>query len=397
MSAFSYKILTIVRVSTDIHPSCFAAAAFPRVKNLDVSMQPLWIHKLVQLDDLEKWLDKHSAPNDLFVMEACSNSFEICGEIKKYGRKAVVLESQRVGQVKKAYLKTDKEDAIKIAKIYLSGLAKEVWIPDEETRFRREVFLTYQKSVKDCTRYQNRIWAWLNEHGIVLKNKISLKKESGRQKIIDCYNWSVQQKQLLSLMIDDYLLAVKKRKELKKIMALEVTENPMMIKLLRLYGLSCITAYALVAIIGDISRFRNPKKLVAYIGLNPCVNFSGINGYTGSISRSGRRDIKSLLTQSAQAILNFAPNDHAIYKWGWKLSFRKNKNIALIGVARKLVVAVWYLLNGYYTELQSIPDMVKLKFRKLATNIGKEILKEMGYLNISNFVEVKGDLLMSVT
>ena len=137
--------------------------------------------------------------------------------------------------------------------------------------------------------------------------------------------------------------------------------------------------------------------MVAYIGLNPRVNYSGINGFNCSISKNGRKDLKALLAQSAQAILNFAPNNHAIYKWGWKLAFRRNKNIALVGVARKLVVAVWYLLNGYFTELQSIPDMVKLKFRKLATNIGKDILRDMGYKNITNFVEVKGDFLMSVT
>jgi transposase len=177
----------------------------------------------------------------------------------------------------------------------------------------------------------------------------------------------------------------------------EVTSDLDMLKLQQLYGIRLISPYALMAIIGDIKRFKTPKKLVAYIGLQPKVSDSGEKKYSGSITKTGRRELKAILVECAQAIIQYAPADHPLVKWAKKLSFRKTKNTVIIAVARKLVTAIWYILNGFDSPLTEINKMIKLKLKKHAITIGLKRRKELGYVTVSDFVKVKGDILLGIT
>lgn len=57
-------------------------------------------------------------------MEASGNSFNAAERLQKVGIKAVVLESQRAVQIRTSYCTHDRSDAVKLARIYLSGLAR---------------------------------------------------------------------------------------------------------------------------------------------------------------------------------------------------------------------------------------------------------------------------------
>jgi transposase len=118
----------------------------------------------VALEELEKWAQGHCQPNDVLVMEASGNTFTLAGRLRAIGHQVVVLESHRAGKVGKTYCATDRVDAIKIARIYLSALSPIVWQPGPITRERREVFSAYQAVVKESTRLKQQIKGMLNEH-----------------------------------------------------------------------------------------------------------------------------------------------------------------------------------------------------------------------------------------
>jgi transposase len=383
-------------IGLDVHPESFTAAIFERKSLYQEGSKEILTTSKIDMARLDNWLEKNLKRGDIFVVEAGSNSFHVTKKIKEHGGFAVVLESFRAGQIGKTYLKTDKVDACKIAKIYMSGLAQEVWIPDEVTLERREIFFAYEKSVRDRTRCKNRIWSFLMKHGEKCPTFKELLKEEGRARVLKKQEWTEPQKVIIGIMFDDLWTANRKKKELKRIMATELANNADMLKLIRLFGISVITAYAVVAIVGDISRFRNPKKLVAYIGLQPRVHYSGNGGYTGSISHMGRRDLKSLLMESAQSVLKTG-RELPLSKWGYKLTFKKKKNVAVCAVARKLVVAIWYLLRGFFTQLEEADATIITKLRKLSTVIGKEKLKTSGYEKTEDFIRAKEKLLLSLT
>lgn len=381
-------------IGMDIHPTMFSASALENT-NAQTAKE-LWMHDKVDMDELEPWYENNSLPGDIYVMESCNNSFETAKRLKAFGAHVVVLESYKIGQIHKAYLKNDKVDARKIARVYLSGLAVEVWQPDEKTRERREVLAVHERCKRDAVRCRNRIWSWLTQHGIKKPKGLKLSGETGLTWILESKDWSTRQEFLIRTMHANLVYATSKRKELRRLMAAEIAEDIEMLKLQQLCGLRLISVYALAAVIGDISRFRNPKKLVAYIELQPSVNQSGENEKRSGIMHAGRKDLRSILVQSAHSILRMGSNSNPLAVWGRAMICRKCRNVAAIAVARKLTVYVWYLLRGFFTPLDNLTTSFRSKLQKLAVDIGTPLRREMGYKTIKDFIKKKEILLLAL-
>ena len=170
--------------------------------------------------------------------------------------------------------------------------------------------------------------------------------------------------------------ADEQRDHWRRLIAQEVLADPQLLALVRLCGVREMVAFALGALIGDIKRFAEPRKLVKYIGLNPAFDHSGQGQWSGGITGHGRKDLRGLLIESAQAILR---SGHPLAKWGKKLLARKGSvNLAAGAVARKLAVAIWYLLMGRWTPLEEIDGRLALKVGKIITRVGPAGLKQLG-------------------
>jgi hypothetical protein len=129
--------------------------------------------------------------------------------------------------------------------------------------------------------------------------------------------------------------------------------------------------------VGDIHRFAEPRRLVKYIGLNPAFDHSGKGGWDGGIGGHGHRELRSLLIEGAHAILRSSRN--ALARWGKKLLARNGeKKLVVAAMARKLTVAVWYLMMGRWTNLEEIDGPLAIKVSKMITQMGPEELKRMG-------------------
>lgn len=184
-------------------------------------------------------------------------------------------------------------------------------------------------------------------------------------------------------MVCDYHQAKTRRKRLCMAMASELAGNSEMRKLVRVLGIRTRVAFALVAFIGDISRFATQRKLVAYFGLNPYVSRSGKNGGNGGLAKCGRSDVRTLLIQAAQAALRYGKA--SVHRWAMALKMRKGKPLAVAALARRIVVAVWYLLNGLVAPPQETDDILKRKVHKIALEIGLSTLKNMNYTSMAVF------------
>jgi hypothetical protein len=162
----------------------------------------------------------------------------------------------------------------------------------------------------------------------------------------------------------------------RSLIAQEVASDPALLSLIRLYGVRDLIALALGAIIGDIQRFAQPGKLVKYVGLNPAFDDSGEGKWAGGIGGHGRRDLRSLLIEAAQSILR---SRSPLAQWGKKLLGRKGSiKLAVAAIARKLIVAVWYLMNGRWTALNEIDQRLSQKVSILITHVGVDALQRLG-------------------
>jgi len=362
-------------IGFDAHPDTFTAAIL-RGHTPAAAVVEKTFNKIA-LDQLPSWAKKHTTANDLIVLEASGNSFQVVRTLATVGRKALVLESCHLGKLKEAHANNDKISAVRIGKAYLAGTAKTVWVPDLRTQERRDWFHTHRKAVKRTGQMRSRLRSYLSDNGVRLTRHTSLTKANeAEEQIRQARSWSPRQWQVIAGFLMELRHAEAQRQHWRGLIAQEVLTDPELLALVRLCGVRELTAFALGAFIGDIKRFSHPKKLVKYLGLNPAFDDSGAHEWSGGIGGHGHKDLRNLLVEGAQAILRCSQNPLA--QWGKKLLGRKGAvNLAVCAMARKLAVAVWYLMMGRWSILTEIEACLRQKIGKMISQVGSAGLKQL--------------------
>lgn len=363
-------------IGLDAHPDSFTAAIL-RGPTPATALVEKTFNK-VPLAQLQSWAKKHTTPHDLIVLEASGNSFQVVRTLAAIERPAKVLESCQLGKLKEAHANNDKISAVRIGKAYLAGTAKEVWVPDLKTQERRDWLHAYRKAVKRTTQMAARVRSYLSDNGVRLNPQTRLIPVG----VVEAHlrqqrTWSVRQWQVIELFLLELRQADQQRTHWRSLIAQEVLADPDLLALVRLCGVREVVAFALGAFVGDIKRFSAAKKLVKYVGLNPAFDDSGEGEWRGGIGGHGNKYLRSLLIEAAHALLR--TSDNALAQWGRKLLARRGeKNLAVAAIARKLTVAVWYLMMGRWTTVEEIDPRLEVKVGKLLGSVGPEGLKALG-------------------
>src|SRR6185503_6459876 len=132
-------------VGLDCHPDTFTAALVQGQTPAEAIVQKVFTK--VPLRQMVGWAKKHLTTNDVIVLEASGNSFEVARRFLASGYIALVLESCQLGKLKEAHASNDRISAVRIGKAFLAGTAKIVWIPDAKTQERRDVMHAHRKTV----------------------------------------------------------------------------------------------------------------------------------------------------------------------------------------------------------------------------------------------------------
>jgi len=363
-------------IGLDAHPDSFTAGILRGTTPAGAVVEKMF--NKVPMARLADWAKKNTTAQDLLVLEASGNSFQVVRTLASCGRPAKVLESCQLGKLKEAHANNDKISAVRIGKAYLAGTAKEVWVPEAKTQEWRDWFHAHRKATKRTTQLQARLRSYLSDNGVRLKKGTSL-IEAGpaQEQIRAARNWSTRQWQVIEILLLELRHADQQRRHWRSLIAQEVLADPQLVSIVRLCGVREMVAFALGAFIGDIQRFAEPKKLVKYVGLDPVFDDSGEAEWSGGVGGHGNKYLRSLLIEGAQAILRCAKNPLA--QWGKKLLARTGRyNLVVAAIARKLTVAVWYLMMGRWSCLEQIDKPLAIKVGKMISSVGAQALKTLG-------------------
>ena len=363
-------------IGFDCHPDSFTAAIVRGPTPAAAVVEK--IYNKVPMAQLKSWAKKNTTGQDLFVLEASGNSFDVVRCLATIERRARVVESCQMGQLKEAHANNDKISAVRIGRTYWCGTAKEVWVPDAKTQEWRDWFHAYTKATKRSTQARNSLLSYLSDNGVRLKQGTNLASgPKAEQTLRTARAWSPRQWQVLDLLRVQLRHAEEQRTHWHGLIAQEVLAEPELLSMVRLCGVREITAFALGAFIGDIKRFANPKKLVKYAGLNPAFDDSGNETWSGGIGGHGNKHLRNLLIEGAQAILRCSKTPLAL--WGRKLLARTGQiNLVVAAMARKLLVAVWHLMMGRWTPVVEIEAPLEIKINKILGQVGADGLKQSG-------------------
>ena len=139
-------------------------------------------------------------------------------------------------------------------------------------------------------------------------------------------------------------------------------------KLMSVAGISSVIATAVIASIGDISRFQSPEKLASYFGFTPRVRQSGErSAIHGRISKQGNATARTMLIEAAWGAASVSGPLRAFFL---RVKDRKGANVAAVATARKIANLIWHLLTKEEPYQWARPAFVAMKMRKLELRAG---------------------------
>lgn len=121
--------------------------------------------------------------------------------------------------------------------------------------------------------------------------------------------------------------------------------NEMSRRLATIPGIGPINATALIASIGDASRFASGRDLSAWIGLTPQSRSSGGKERLGSISKQGDRYLRRMLVQGAQSLRRARAVDTQKPSWAARVEARRGAKVAAVAQANKMARIAWAVMT----------------------------------------------------
>jgi len=287
---------------------------------------------------------------DLVVMEACGPSGWINDLAISLGHKTLVCSTNedawKWSNVKR---KTDKDDALKLARMAAMGELKAVHMPSESHREFRSL-VKYRKTLDGrINKMKCIIRAWFVNHGIAI-DKGDKAWHTGRalinsyrKPLIECEPNELWKGELDMELTQMDALIVHMDVVIKRL-ELIGKNDPRIIRLRTIPGVGPRTAEILVACIDDPHRFENGRQVSAYFGLVPRQYQSGETDRNGRITKRGNPLARTILVECAWSSLRYNPwAKHVYERIQGKQKTRKKK--AAIALARKIAVLAWALLR----------------------------------------------------
>jgi len=302
----------------------------------------------------------------VFCYEAGPTGYGVQRLIRDLGHECTVVAPSLVPKKPGDRVKTNRRDAVALAKLMRAGELTAVWVPDERHEAMRDLTRARGMAVVDQRAKCQQVTALL----LRLGRHYAGKSKWGKA------HWAWLNRQELGqpeqrIVFEEMLLALRQAQErikrLEEAIRAAVPEwslEPVVTALMALRGIDLVSATVFLAEIGDLSRFRTPRELMGYLGLVPSENSTGETIRRGAITKAGNRRARRVLVESAwsyrypprvgrakQLRVEAAPS--AVRAIAWKAQIRlyaryrallrrgKLKTVAITALARELAGFIW--------------------------------------------------------
>lgn len=249
----------------------------------------------------------HKLSPDGEVLSVCYEAgpcgYGIHRQITAIGHDCIVVAPGLIPRKATDRIKTDRRDALSLARLHRAGELTPVWVPDQDQEAMRDLTRAREdlKAIERTAR--QRLGAFLLRHGHVYTGKSRWTQAH--------FRWLEQVKMatpVQQVVMQEYVDTVRdaQRREAALVDQMRQaltswTLRPVVEALMALRGVSLITAMTVLAELGDITRFDSPSQLMAYLGLVPSEHSSGGSKHQGGITKTGNGHVRRILVEAAWA------------------------------------------------------------------------------------------------
>jgi transposase len=302
-----------------------------------------------------------------FCYEAGPTGYGLYRQITGLGHGCIVAAPSLIPKKPGNRVKTNRRDAVSLAKLLRAGELTAVWVPDEGHEAMRDLTRARETAVNDLRAKRQQVSALLLRLG---RHYPHQRKTWTKAHM----TWLARQTFAYPqhrFIFEEMMLAMRQAQDrltrLEDAIRSAVPEwslAEVATALMALRGIDVISAATLLAEIGDLSRFKTPRELMAYLGLVPSEDSTGDTVRRGAITKAGNRRARRMLVECAwsyqhpprvgahkQPKVDAAPP--AVREIAWKAQCRlhkryralirrgKLKTVAVTALARELAGFIW--------------------------------------------------------
>jgi transposase len=352
-------------VGMDVHKDSMAVAYVAQDHGAEVTYLGSIGTRQCDIDQLTRKMQS-KAKHLIFVYEAGPCGYWLYRYLTQKDYDCWVVAPSLIPKKSGDRVKTDRRDAVQLARLARSGDLTAVYIPKVEDEAIGDLARAREDAISDLKDAKFRLKAFLLRHDI---------RYGGRA------NWGPAHLRWLSevicptpaqqIVFQEYVRAVHEHTERLQRLEQELQEqvkawrlHPVVEALQALRGVQFTVAVTMVAEIGDLTRFENPRELMKFLGLIPSEYTSAERRRQGSITKAGNTHARRALVEGAWAYrypakvsrhlqLRLEHQPKMIQDISWKAQVRlckryrrlvsrgKHANVVTVAIARELVGFMW--------------------------------------------------------
>ena len=354
-----------VFVGLDQHKESIAVAYAPEEREAEVTFLGPVGTRQCDIDKLVRTLQS-KASNLLFAYEAGPCGYWLYRYLKRKGLRCLVIAPSLIPRKSGDRVKTDRKDAVQIARLLRSGDLSGVYVPEIEDEAIRDLCRARQGAMHDMKASRLRLKSFLLRQDIRYTGRATWNPAHLRWLSEVVCPTPAQQ-----IVYQEYLRAVTQHYERLGRLEAELHQqvkgwrlSPLVEAYQAMRGVQFHVAATTAAELGDIRRFDKPPQLMAFVSLHPSEDSSGPRHRKGGIAKTGNLYARTALIEGAWSYRYPAKVSRqiqerqealspAIRDISWKAQVRlckrfrkliaqgKHPNVAVTAVARELVAFLW--------------------------------------------------------
>ena len=336
-------------------------------------------HEAKAVARLAQKLRKETGGDVVVCYEAGQPGFSLQRRLQAAGVRCQVIAPALIPRRAGDRIKTDRRDARTLARLLRADLLTEVYPPTPEQEAVRDLCRARADLQTDRKRAQHRLVKMLARYGLHYRE--------GKAWTLAFFRWlrGVRfEHGPAQTAFEDYLQAVQLADERLRALDARIAEVAQSelyreaVGILRCFrGIETYTALALLAELGDITRFASARRLMAYLGLVPSEQSSGERQRRGPITKTGNGHARRLLVEASWHQRHAPRVGHALRtrrqgQPGWAIAIAdcaqrrlhrryrrllergKPSNKAVTAVARELAGFLWAALVTLQQQRQAV-------------------------------------------
>ena len=321
--------------------------------------------RMADVDKLVRRL-RSKAAKLVFAYEAGPTGYGLYRHLTALGHACVVVAPSLVPRRPGDRVKTDRRDAVTLARLLRSGDLAPIRVPGVEDEALRDLCRARDATLVTLRAAKLRLKSFLLRHGLQYTGRARWGDAHRRYLARVVCPTPAQQ-----VVFQESLGAVDEQVDRLARLEGELAElappwhlYPVVRALQALRGVQELVALTVVTEVGDLTRFDSPRQLAAFVGLVPSESSSGASRRQGGITKTGNGRARRALVEAAWAYRYPAKVSEIIRKRvetlpkavqdiAWKAQVRlcrrfrrlasrgKHPNVAVTAIAREILAFMW--------------------------------------------------------